>query len=50
MNGGSARALLGFREDGGAGGNTLEPELDSFLEFVLEIGHVTPEIRGWRTP
>jgi len=37
------RGVSGPRE---ATGNAFEPELDLFLLFVLEIGHVTPDIRG----
>ena len=29
-----------------AAGTTSGPEMDPFLQFVLEIGHVTPDIRG----
>jgi hypothetical protein len=32
-----------------ATGNTFGPELDPFLPFVLEIGHVTPDINlAWQ--
>ena len=30
-----------------ATGTTFGPELDPFFQFVLKIGHVTPDIGGW---
>ena len=32
------------------GGTAFEPELDPFLQFAYEIGHVTPDIRARRAP
>ena len=29
-----------------ATGKRFEPEVDPFLQFVLEFGHVTPNTRG----
>ena len=31
-------------------GNTLEPDLDNFLQFCLEVGHVTPGYPGKTYP
>ena len=30
--------------------NTFEPELDSFLQFEVEVGHVTPGYPGMTYP